>query len=90
MLERLNVVRPCSATLAGDAVVVGDPLSDATFIRRGAQGGRDGDRECPKDAINYDEGTPRTKHLTTSCAIEVDEAAGGRFGRRPAIITTVS
>jgi hypothetical protein len=29
MLERLNVVRSSSATLAGDAVVVGDPLSDA-------------------------------------------------------------
>ena len=87
MLERLNVVRSSSATLAGDAVVVGDPLSDATFIRSGARGGRYGDRQCPKDAIiQYDDGTPRTKHRTTSCAIEVDEAAGGWFARRPAII----
>jgi hypothetical protein len=30
-----------------------------------------------QDAIvKYDDGRPRTKHLTTNCAIEVDEAAG--------------
>ena len=33
------------------------------------------------NVIIYDDGTPRTKHVTTNLAIEVDEEAGTAFSR---------
>ena len=70
-------VRSCSATLACGAVVVGDLLSDATFFGGGGPGRAQRRSRMLQDAIiKYDDGRPRTKHLTTNCAIEVDEAAG--------------
>jgi 3-phenylpropionate/cinnamic acid dioxygenase small subunit len=62
----------------GDFVGVGMLLADATFI--GAAGpvtGRDAIERMLRDSlIVYDDGTPRTKHVTTNIAIEIDEKAG--------------
>ena len=62
----------------GDFAGVGMLLADATFI--GATGpvtGRDAIERMLRDSlIVYDDGTPRTKHVTTNIAIEIDEEAG--------------
>ena len=62
----------------GDFAGVGMLLADATFI--GAAGpvtGRDAIERMLRDSlIVYDDGTPRTKHVTTNIAIEIDEEAG--------------
>ena len=62
----------------GDFAGVGMLLADATFI--GATGpvtGRDAIERMLRDSlIVYDDGTPRTKHVTTNIAIEIDEKAG--------------
>ena len=63
---------------AGDFAGVGTLLADATFS--GASGtvrGADAIEIMLRDRlIVYDDGTPRTKHLTTNVAIEIDEPAG--------------
>ena len=63
---------------AGDFAGVGALLADATFT--GASGtvrGADAIELMLRDRlIVYDDGTPRTKHLTTNVAIEIDEPAG--------------
>ena len=53
-------------------------FADATFIgAAGPVSGRDAIERMLRDSlIVYDDGTPRTKHLTTNLAIEIDEEAG--------------
>jgi 3-phenylpropionate/cinnamic acid dioxygenase small subunit len=62
----------------GDFAGVGMLLADATFIgAAGPVSGRDAIEKMLRDSlIVYDDGTPRTKHVTTNIAIEIDEGAG--------------
>ena len=62
----------------GDFAGVGILLADATFTgAAGSVSGRDAIEKMLRDSlIVYDDGTPRTKHVTTNVAIEVDEEAG--------------
>jgi len=64
---------------AGDFDGLGDLLSHASF------GGEGQAASCGRDAIAslfeavvlvYEDGTPRTKHVTTNVHLEVDEASG--------------
>jgi 3-phenylpropionate/cinnamic acid dioxygenase small subunit len=67
----------------GDFTGVGSLLADATFV--GAAGSVTGhaaiERMLRDNVIIYDDGTPRTKHVTTNLAIEVDERAGAAVSR---------
>ena len=67
----------------GDFAGVGALLSDATFTgSAGSVSGRDAIEKMLRDSlIVYDDGTPRTKHVTTNVAIEVDEEAGTAVSR---------
>jgi 3-phenylpropionate/cinnamic acid dioxygenase small subunit len=67
----------------GDFAAVGRLLADATFTGGGgAVSGGDAIEKMLRDnVIVYDDGTPRTKHLTTNLAIEVDEEAGTAVSR---------
>ena len=67
----------------GDFAGVGDLLADATFTGSGgAVSGRDAiEGMLRANVIVYEDGTPRTQHVTTNMAIEVDEAAGTALGR---------
>src|SRR5256885_15716756 len=62
----------------GDFAGVGMLLADATFTGgAGAVSGQDAIENMLRDSlIVYDDGTPRTTHVTTNVAIEVDEEAG--------------
>src|SRR2546430_10619914 len=62
----------------GDFAGVGMLLADATFTGgAGAGSGQDAIENMLRDSlIVYDDGTPRTTHVTTNVAIEVDEEAG--------------
>jgi 3-phenylpropionate/cinnamic acid dioxygenase small subunit len=67
----------------GDFAGVGTLLADATFT--GGAGCVSGSEAVEKmlreSVIVYDDGTPRTKHVTTNLAIEVDEEAGTAVSR---------
>ncbi len=67
----------------GDFAGVGSLLADATFV--GAAGSVSGQAEIEKmlrdNVIVYDDGTPRTNHITTNLAIEIDEDAGTAISR---------
>lgn len=67
----------------GDFAAVGLLLADATLAGgAGSASGRDDIAKMLVDnVIVYDDGTPRTKHVTTNLAIEVDEAAGTAVSR---------
>lgn len=67
----------------GDFAAVGVLLADATFVGgAGSASGRDAiEKMLIDNVIVYDDGTPRTKHITTNFAIEVDEAAGTAVSR---------
>src|SRR5947208_4786969 len=67
----------------GDFAGVGILLADATFTgSAGSVSGRDAIETMLRDTlIVYDDGTPRTKHVTTNVAIEVDENAGTAVSR---------
>ena len=62
----------------GDFAGVGMLLADATFVgAAGPVSSRDAIEKMLRDSlIVYDDGTPRTKHVTTNIAIEIDEEAG--------------
>jgi 3-phenylpropionate/cinnamic acid dioxygenase small subunit len=62
----------------GDFAGVGALLADAVFTgSAGSVSGRDAIEKTLRDnLIVYEDGTPRTKHVTTNIAIEVDEEAG--------------
>jgi len=67
----------------GDFAGVGALLADATFTGgAGSVSGGDAIEKMLRDGlIVYDDGTPRTKHVTTNVAIEVDEEAGTAVSR---------
>ena len=67
----------------GDFEGVGSLLADATFTGgAGSVSGADAIERMLRDSlIVYDDGTPRTKHITTNLAIEVDEEAGTAVSR---------
>jgi 3-phenylpropionate/cinnamic acid dioxygenase small subunit len=67
----------------GDFAGVGALLADATFTGgAGSVTGRDAIEKKLRDSlIVYDDGTPRTKHVTTNVGIEVDEEAGTAVAR---------
>jgi hypothetical protein len=67
----------------GDFAAVGLPLADATFTRgAGSVSGRDAIEKMLRDnVIVYDDGPPRTKHITTNLAIGVDEEGGTAMSR---------
>lgn len=67
----------------GDFVAVGILPADATFTGgAGSASGRDAiEKVLRENVIVYEDGTPRTKHVTTNLAIDVDEAAGTAVSR---------
>lgn len=67
----------------GDFAGVGALLADATFTGgAGSVAGREAIATMLHNSvIVYDDGTPRTKHITTNLAIEVDEEAGTAVSR---------
>ena len=67
----------------GDFEGVGHLLADATFTGgAGSVTGRDAiEKTLRENVIVYDDGTPRTKHLVTNVAIEVDEESGTATSR---------
>jgi 3-phenylpropionate/cinnamic acid dioxygenase small subunit len=67
----------------GDFAGVGALLGDATFAGSGAPvTGAAAIEQMLRDmVIVYDDGTPRTKHVTTNVVIEVDEEAGTALAR---------
>jgi 3-phenylpropionate/cinnamic acid dioxygenase small subunit len=67
----------------GDFAAVGLLLADAAFSGgAGSVSGRGAIEKMLRDnVIVYDDGTPRTKHVTTNLAIEVDERAGTASSR---------
>src|SRR6266576_3951483 len=79
-----NLVATYAALVdAGDFAGVGTLLADATFTgSAGSVGGGDAVEKMLQDnLIIYEDGTPRTKHVTTNVAIEVDDAAGTAVSR---------
>ena len=67
----------------GDFAGLGTLLAEATFMGSGALvGGPDAIEKMFRDTvIVYDDGTPRTRHVTTNIAIDVDEEAGMAVSR---------
>ena len=67
----------------GDFAGVGVLLEHATFTgATGSVSGRGAIEKVLRDnVIVYDDGTPRTKHVTTNIAIEVDEEGGTAVSR---------
>ncbi|MFD6530992.1 nuclear transport factor 2 family protein [Streptomyces sp. NPDC060184] len=67
----------------GDFAGLGDLLADATFIGSGEPvSGREGiERMFHETLIVHADGTPRTQHVTTNVAVEVDEEAGTAVAR---------
>jgi 3-phenylpropionate/cinnamic acid dioxygenase small subunit len=67
----------------GDFAGVGMLLADATFTGgAGSVSGRAAIEELLRESlIVYEDGMPRTKHVTTNIAIEVDEEAGTAVSR---------
>jgi 3-phenylpropionate/cinnamic acid dioxygenase small subunit len=68
---------------AGDFAGVAELLADATFTGgAGSVSGRDAIEKMLRESlIVYDDGTPRTKHVTTNVVIEVDAEAGTAVSR---------
>lgn len=67
----------------GDFAGLGALLANATFTGgSGPVNGRDAIEKMFQDTlITYDDGTPRTRHIITNFAIEVDEEAGAAVSR---------
>jgi 3-phenylpropionate/cinnamic acid dioxygenase small subunit len=67
----------------GDFAAGGRLLADATFTdAAGSASGSDRIEKMLRDnLIVYDDGTPRTKHVTSNIAVEVDEEAGTALAR---------
>ncbi|MFF3570193.1 nuclear transport factor 2 family protein [Nocardia jiangxiensis] len=67
----------------GDFAGLGLLLADATFIGSGTPvSGRESIEKMFRDTlIVYADGTPRTQHLTSNIAIEVEEQAGTAIAR---------
>ena len=68
----------------GEFAKLGDLLAEADFSLNGgpAVRGRDAIEKFARDTLQtYDDGTPRTRHVTTNIIIEVDEQAGSATSR---------
>jgi 3-phenylpropionate/cinnamic acid dioxygenase small subunit len=67
----------------GDFAGLGNLLANATFTGGGAPvSGPEAIEKMFRDTlIVYDDGTPRTRHVTTNVVIEVDEQAGTAVSR---------
>ena len=67
----------------GDFAGVGVLLADATFTGdAGSVSGGDAIEKMLRDnVVIYEDGTPRTKHITSNVAIEVDDEAGTAVSR---------
>ena len=67
----------------GDFAAVGVLLADATFTGgAGSVSGSDAIEKMLRDnVVVYDDGTPRTKHVVTNLAIDVDEEGGTAISR---------
>jgi ketosteroid isomerase-like protein len=67
----------------GDFAGLDTLLADATFTGGGAPVSGHGaiEKMFQDTLIVYDDGTPRTQHVTTNVAIEVDEKAGTAVSR---------
>ncbi|MFG2793464.1 nuclear transport factor 2 family protein [Streptomyces sp. NPDC048419] len=67
----------------GDFAGVGALFADAVFLGSGAplEGGEAVERMLRDTVILYEDGTPRTHHVTTNIAVEVDEATGTAAAR---------
>ncbi|MFJ7495116.1 nuclear transport factor 2 family protein [Streptomyces sp. NPDC097727] len=68
----------------GDLAGVGELFEDALFIGSGAPvPGRDGgvEKMLRDSVILYEDGTPRTHHVTTNIAVDVDEETGTATAR---------
>ena len=67
----------------GDFAGVGALLAEATFTggAGSVSGGNAIERMLRNDVILYEDGTPRTKHVTTNIAVELDEDAGTAVAR---------
>ncbi|MGD0557823.1 MAG: nuclear transport factor 2 family protein [Streptosporangiaceae bacterium] len=67
----------------GDFAGLGALLADATFTGSGASvSGADAIEQMFRNMlIVYDDGTPRTKHVTTNVIVDVDEEAGTAAAR---------
>ena len=67
----------------GDFAGVGALLAEATFTggAGSVSGGNAIERMLRDDVILYEDGTPRTKHVTTNIAVELDEDAGTAVAR---------
>lgn len=67
----------------GDFAGLGALLADATFTGSGAPvSGPDAIEKMFEDMlIVYDDGTPRTRHVTTNIVIDADEGAGTAVSR---------
>ncbi|HEX4672234.1 MAG TPA: nuclear transport factor 2 family protein [Solirubrobacteraceae bacterium] len=67
----------------GDFAAVGRLFTDARFTgARGSVTGQDAiERMLSEQVILYEDGTPRTKHVTTNVVIEIDEEASTAVSR---------
>ncbi|MEU6146146.1 nuclear transport factor 2 family protein [Streptomyces sp. NPDC047081] len=77
------IVRYAELVDDGDFAGVGRLLEDATFAGSGepVRGGDAIETMLRDTLIVYGDGTPRTQHVTTNIAIEVDEEAGTAVAR---------
>jgi 3-phenylpropionate/cinnamic acid dioxygenase small subunit len=68
---------------AGDFAAVGELLATATFTGgAGSVSGPDAiEKMLQENVIVYDDGTPRTKHVTTNVLIEIDDEADTAVSR---------
>lgn len=74
---------------AGDFAGLGEMFAEATFGGEGdaAVHGRDPVEQVFRAMVRvYDDGTPRTKHVTTNIHLEVDEEAGTAEARSYVVV----
>ncbi|MFB7911589.1 nuclear transport factor 2 family protein [Kitasatospora sp. NPDC056076] len=67
----------------GDFAGLGELLADAVFTGSGEplRGRAEIERMFRETVIRYEDGTPRTQHVTTNLAVDVDPAAGTATAR---------
>ena len=70
---------------AGDFAGVGELFADAAILgpdgRPIARGAAETQRLYEKTTRRYEDGTPRTRHVTSNLILEVDESSGEASGR---------
>ena len=83
------VARYAELVDAGDFAGLGEMFADATFGGEGdnAVHGRQAVADVFRAMVRvYDDGTPRTKHVTTNLQLEVDEASGTAEARSYVVV----